>query len=133
MIDVSVLRISCPLIKLAMAITIQIRLNDKTLFLSFNSENLIITKTARQFRKNSSDITNWSKLNCIYNAPTAKKPTNRLLNLNLYLSKLILTKNSKIQYNLFINISSLERLNTDNTKQTKVNIEIFKNLIFNIC
>ena len=43
-IDVSVLRISCPLIKLAMAITIQIRLNDKTLFLSSNSENLIPKK-----------------------------------------------------------------------------------------
>mgnify|MGYP005662120249 FL=1 len=69
----------------------------------------------------------------MYNAPTAKKPTNRLLNLNLYLSKLKLTKNSKIQYNLLINISSLERINTDYTKQTKVNIEIFKNLIFNIC
>ena len=69
------------------------------------------------------------KLNCIYNAPTAKKPTNRLLNLNLYLSKLKLTKNSKILYNLLINISSLERLNTDNTKQTKVNNEIFKEII----
>ena len=131
-IDVSVLKMSCPLIKLAIAITIQIRLNDKILFLSFNSENLIITKTAIQFKKNSSDITNWSKLNWIYKAPTAKKPTNKLFNLNLYLNKIKLITNSNIQNNLLKKINSLERLKTDKAKQTKVNIGMFKILIFNI-
>ena len=53
----SVLIISCPLIKLAIAITIQIRLKESKLFLSFNSENLIIINTPRQLIKNSSDIT----------------------------------------------------------------------------
>ena len=44
------------LIKLETAIIIQIKLNDKLLFLLDNSENLMISKTAKQFKKYSSDI-----------------------------------------------------------------------------
>ena len=45
------------LIKLETAIIIQIKLNDKLLFLLDNSENLTISKMAKQFKKYSSDIT----------------------------------------------------------------------------
>ena len=55
--ETSELTMPWSLIKLATAIIIQIKLNDKLLFLLDNSENLIINKTAKQFKKNSSDIT----------------------------------------------------------------------------
>ena len=51
------LRMPWSLIKLATATIIQIKLNDKLLFLSDNSENLMINKTAKEFKKKSSDIT----------------------------------------------------------------------------
>ena len=44
-------------IKLATAIIIEIKLYDKRLFLFLSSENFIISKTPRQFRKKSSDKT----------------------------------------------------------------------------
>ena len=71
------------LIKLATAIIIQIKLNDKLLFLLDNSENLMISKTAKQFKKYSSDITYWFKTSWMYKEAIANNP----MNIDLYIKK----------------------------------------------
>ena len=76
------------LIKLATAIIIQIKLNDKILFLLDNSENLMISKTAKQFKKYSSDITYWFKTSWRYKAVMANNPINIDLYLKIRLEKL---------------------------------------------
>ena len=75
------------LIKLATAIIIQIKLNDKLLFLLDNSENLMISKTPKQFKKYSSDITYWFKISWMYKAAIANNPMNIDLYLKIRLEK----------------------------------------------
>ena len=56
---VAELKRSCPLIKLATATTIEIKLKDSRLFFVKISEYFAISRTAKQFKKNSSEKTNW--------------------------------------------------------------------------
>ena len=62
---VAELKRSCPLIKLATATTIEIRQKDNWLFFVKISEYFAIKRTPKQFKKNSSEKTNWFNLNCI--------------------------------------------------------------------
>ena len=77
----------------------------------------MISKTPRQFRKNSSDKTYWLRINWIYKDPKANTPTAMDLNLKCIFEKMKLKINKVPQNILLINIKSV-----DNETKQKNNI-----------